>query len=235
MWSKLLNPGGGLNYHLRALRRARTHWRPHRNQVATWLQTWINPSSQLLLIAPSGGYSLPTSWLHHFDSITAVDWDPLAKTFFLWNHRRGPEGRSLRPRLSWLRADLFTEIAGLLENYPQADILFCNFLGQAYECDPRRYDRWAAELPRLLEGRSWASFHDRFSGPLDIREVQNPHSSPTRADNDSLLRTFYSSKAGGELCEHELPPLFPTQGTYHYWGWKLTPNQQHLIEAYFSR
>ncbi len=232
--SRLLNPGGGLRYHARALLRRRSRWRGFREGLHQWLEEWLPESERtgidLLLVAPSAGHCLPGSWLSSFKSLTAIDWDPVAEPLF----RRTHQGQ-LRPNtLSWIRADVFQHWNSLLEQNPKHAILFCNFLGQADSCgEPSVVAPWFESLRRTLPARRWASFHDRYSGGLPIRENVPPLKCGVRAEAGTLLSTFYDSKTRGELTEHELPPIFPAEGAYSYLAWPLARGQNHLIEAYF--
>ena len=77
---------GGVLYHWRALRSAR-RWAPFRDAVATWLNAWAPVQTELVLIGPSAGHTLPTAWLKRFEHIHAYDLDPLAPPLFRLRHR----------------------------------------------------------------------------------------------------------------------------------------------------
>jgi hypothetical protein len=229
LWSKILNPGGGLRYHSRALLYRNSRWRDYRAQLSSWLEEWI-PAAQassmdLLLIAPSAGHCLPSTWLGSFRSVAAIDLDPMASILFRRLH-----GASMPAAVEWIAGDVFQQWEALLASHPGHVVLFCNFLGQAAECDDVRASEWFAQLPASLEGRRWASFHDRYSGELATKAVA-PLDSPHRADPETLLRHFYEKGISGELTEHELPPLFPQVRPYRYWSWPLAPDQFHIIEG----
>jgi hypothetical protein len=229
LWSKILNPGGGLRYHARALRYRNSRWREYRQQLSAWLEEWIPPSpatsTDLLLIAPSAGHCLPSAWLGSFRSVAAIDLDPMAQVLFRRLH-----GASIKAPMEWTAGDVFQEWDALLASQPNHALLFCNFLGQATECDEARAADWFARLPKSLAGRRWASFHDRYSGELPTKNVL-ALDSRLRADPQTLLQHFYEKGISGELTEHELPPIFPQDQQYRYWSWPLAPDQFHIIEG----
>lgn len=197
MTSRWFNPTGGFGYHVRALLYGRSRWSPFRQEIARWLRAWAPPERELLLVGPSGGYSLDPAFLCAFSRIIAVDIDPLAALIFrlrfgrllrdrgvalAWDSRDhlspGPQGFSLRP------------LCSLVAAHPEAAVLFCNLLGQLpmlgddrlpdqSDDDPPEgsYERWLLGLPAALAGRSWATYHDRISG--DCRPRSLPEGSPS--------------------------------------------------------
>ncbi len=181
-------------------------------------------------MAPSGGYCLDPGWLSQVQeggrAIHAVDWDPLAPWFFGLSHPRAS--------VHWHRADLIAgggkELERLLASLPDARVLFCNFLGQAELASPREYPAFAARLSSQLQGRIWASFHDRYSGQIRPSSLEPFESTAGRASPEELMQHFYRHSRSGELNEHTLP-LLP-EGAHHcYWQWELRPGVFHLIEG----
>ncbi|MGK5083599.1 hypothetical protein WDW37_09865 [Bdellovibrionota bacterium FG-1] len=236
----LFNPTGGLIYHLRALRYRNALWHEFRNALHPWLAQWAPSERALLLIGPSGGYCLPPSFLARFKQISAVDPDPWAPIIF---HRR------FRRNAQWIRQDYFSPVRGvfdpsrfeiLMSKHPHHAVLFCNFLGQlpllntAAATQPS-FSKWKAALPSLLEGRSWATFHDRLSG--ELRPTLATNSPLCRYEDcvaDSrLLADFYKAPAEDrqiELSDHLTGDLFPGHPR-HFFRWQLTPGNWHLIEG----
>lgn len=195
----LLSPSGGLVYHARALRASEGRWKPFRTSIEKWLGEWNPNAKGLLLIGPSGGYSLPTAWLARFERIVAVDFDPLARRIFEGRHR---ECRIER----WIVEDLFptgpwgldlAPMRALLNEHPDHAILFSNVLGQlALDApDERRIEAGLGQLRALLEGRLWASYHDRLSSPVRPDLPRDVHH---RDD----VRLAHDAYAGGELSSH---------------------------------
>ena len=224
----ILNQGGGLRYHFRALRYRRTLWRPFRQAVAEWLDSVLpqrDPSVPTILVGPSGGHCLDTPWLRS-RNLWAIDWDPLAPWFFRVNHPG--------VRVRWRRADIIEGgLEALLKEQPKATIVFCNFLGQASFCSPKAYPDFARRLPSLLEGRDWASFHDLYSGPSQPTRME-PLSTPKGRPEATVLGAhFYSKLLKIELNEHELPEL-PADPGRRYWAWPLTTGAFHIIEGFAS-
>ncbi|MBU6375594.1 MAG: hypothetical protein KGQ59_06325 [Bdellovibrionales bacterium] len=231
-WKQLFNPGGGLRYHARALLYRDSRWMPFRQDIRLWLEEWIpRPSAasqDLLVIAPSGGHCLPSSWLGSFRSVSAVDIDPLAPLFFRLNHAAAlPSGQ-----LHWIHGDVFQDWQDLIGQHPHHLILFGNFLGQAQEVDEKQAKVWFDVLAKTLGERKWASFHDRYSGVIKPIKNVTALETGTRASSQEILKHFYAPYSTGELCEHELPPIFPEQSSYRYWSWPLSRRQFHIIEGY---
>lgn len=171
----LFRPSGGLVYHWRALKNGR-RWRTFRRDVAQWLDFWDCSKEHLVLIGPSGGHTLPTKWLRSFQKIDAYDLDPLAKFFFQLRHRH--------PALTFHQKDMFwregrlslAPMQEVLAEHPRASVLFCNVLGQVLLERPAEESHWyqfLKELRQLLNGRSWASFHDMYSKEKGFAEIDH--------------------------------------------------------------
>jgi hypothetical protein len=205
------------------------------------LREWSPPERAILLVGPSAGHCLPFVWLRGFERVAAGDPDPMARVLF--TRRFGRE-------VPWSARDYFTpkrgrfEIDGvreLLAEYPGHAVLFCNFLGQVPFLAPKAsfeesFVLWKRKLPEALEGRSWASFHDRMSGglrpALDApRDIDSPLSDP------AIVREFYEAPNGErviELSEHLSGDLFPGRPR-RFFSWELSPGTWHLIEGVSSR
>ena len=86
----------------------------------------------------------------------------------------------------------------------------------------------------LLQGRGWASFHDRWS--LDSQAVALPLPTTlhfeSRPDDDELGRAcFGASQAPVTALDHDTSQLFPEALPRHYFGWQLTPQTLHVVEG----
>lgn len=232
----LLSPSGGLVYHLRALEHADVAWVPFREAVATWLLSWSVPTETLLLIGPSAGYCLDDRFLSRFQQLVVLDPDPLAERLF---RRRHPAA----PRPQWLRVDHFTNadsvgLTAVLSAHLDAALLFCNFLGQLPLLLPAARAEetlafWRHQLPVLLQGRHWASFHDRLSGELSPVPFDQPAAAPRRLSDEELLDRFYGGQ-DGELVDHRTDRFFQPDLPHHYFRWALTNGQHHLVEGVCS-
>ncbi len=227
----VFSPSGGLVYHARALRDARTRWAPFREAVGAWLSRWEPSSKSLLLIGPSGGYTLPTAWLKRFENVVAVDFDPLARAVFSRRHRL--------PSVEWIEADVLpttptgldlAPLRRLLDERPDHAVLFSNVLGQVAlgSSDPDAVERELARLRTLLEDRRWASYHDRLSAPL---RPSLPRDLRHRSDLE-LARTAYAQ--GGEIASHATGQLgrgLPCET----FAWECQRGHWNLIEACHDR
>jgi hypothetical protein len=240
----ILNPAGGLRYHLRARRYSGALWGPFRREIGEWLErSWAPRRDTLIILGPSGGYCMSWHWLRRFQRVIAVDPDPLAHKIF----RRKMKVAGVYADLRWIRRDLLSGggagLRELLEKEPGAAILFNNLAGQLrLLMSDEDLARFQAELPKLLEGRSWASFHDRFSGELVPRIPGDLRVFPARPSNELLIERFYRDipEGGGAeggasriqtLLDHETEKLFPHDREHRYFRWELEPGYYHLIEG----
>ncbi len=99
-----------------------------------------------------------------------------------------------------------------------ACVLFTNVLGQLV---------YWARLHRVLEGREWASFHDRLSG----FGVFAP--APTEWRDDRSLSMGFEGAA--EVESHETELLRPACALgLRYFDWRITPRRVHRIEGFWS-
>ncbi len=240
----LFNVAGGLRYHARGWRNAEGRWLPFRQALGGWLRQWQPGGQKLVIVGPSGGYCLERAWLGSFEEIACLDPDPLARAIFT---RRL---RAVAPdtRVSWSLDDFLSErvpelqirrFEKFLEAHPGAPVLFSNFLGQLsllLQSRPgdasKAMAAWKSQLVRkTLEGRSWASFHDRVSGKLAPR-FEQPYLSPARLTDGEIVAKLYTDPQGEvELADHETDGLFPAAREHSYFRWDLTREWIHLIEA----
>ena len=231
------NPTGGLIYHWRAARFAKTLWNPFRAALETWLSNWTPPERKLIVVGAGGGYMLPPAFLSRFDAVLAVDIDPVARLIF---RRRF---RSIGISIQCDGRDYFrfpgtsaAPFQDLLRREPEAAVLFSNIWGQVgflAENDIERdamFRFWEQELPRLLAGRSWASYHDRYSG-IGAAAGDRPFVSGRRLAGEALILRFCNANAGGVWTDHLTGSLFPEAAPYAYFLWRLTPRSVHIIEG----
>jgi hypothetical protein len=257
MTSRWFNPTGGFGYHVRALLYGRRQWSPFRQEIARWLRAWAPPERELLLVGPSGGYSLDPAFLGAFSRIIAVDIDPLAALVFrlrfgrllrergvalAWDSRDhlspGPQGFSLQP------------LCSLVAAHPEAAVLFCNLLGQLpllgddrlpdqSDDDPPEgsYERWLLGLPAALAGRSWATYHDRISGDGRPRSLPEGAPVPWSPSEDLVLHHFAPAEDRVEkleLLDHRTSVLLRDTPREQF-SWEIAPGVFHLIEAFSFR
>lgn len=228
------NPAGGLRYHWRALNYSSTLWRPFRDALSGWLSEWQPPEDKIILIGPSAGYCLDQAFLSAFSQVIIVEPDPLARLLFAWRHQ--PKSLvALRDRFFTANEECarLEGLSSLLARFPDRAVLFCNFLGQLRlllddKDEVKVLNSWKKHLPQQMSGRSWASFHDRYSGPLQPM-MQQPLLAPHCLEEKDCLARCYTS--GGELFDHFSTGFFPTQTEHAYFKWQLTPGHWHLIEG----
>ncbi len=217
---------GGFFWHMRALVARRSLWVPFREEVESWLAGWTPPHRKLLLVGPSAGWCLPDSFLTRFEEITAVDIDPFAKPLFSLLH-----GRALRRagvRLSWSQTDFFADPAHVLHAHPDATVLFCNVAGQrcVQTRDSAAVEQEMLRLRALLQGRSWASFHDLLSA-----ETHETRQARHLAQQMSAYDLLSSYGLGGEWFDHLTGQLLPPNSPRRIMPWRINRGRLHLIEA----
>lgn len=234
------NPAGGVNYHLRARRHMKQLWEPFRWFLGEWLLGWQPPERGLLLVGPSAGYNLQPFLFERFEHVIVLEPDPLARWLFKRRLARAPLDR--RPRLEFIAADHLVHhperLGRLLEQSGQPALLFANVIGQlatlldddgsGASLEPAR-----AAVRAALPGRSWASFHDRVSGPV-APNIPGRASAAARWSDEEVLREAYGADSAGplvELTDHHSGGFFPVDMPHAYLRWELEPGLFHLIEA----
>jgi hypothetical protein len=214
----LLDPSGGLVYHLRARRQRHRGWTAFHAAVAGWLDTWQVAEKELVIVGPNAGYALPDGFMGRFDHVVALEPDPLAR--HLLARRR--DATALRfDRLDCLRAP--DGLAWLAARFPQAAFLFSNVLGQI----AAPAEDWSALLQRHLTGRNWASYHDVIStlaapGRRDVLTVVEPESL------EATLARFWPGQAL-TVTDHATFRLGGT-GPFAYAPWPIAGTRWHLVE-----
>ena len=118
------------------------------------------------MIGPSGGHTLPTPWLKRFAQVHAYDLDPLAPPIFRARHR-GVNVHFRREDVFWRSKRLDVRAAeAILNRHSGAAILFSNVIGQVLlegRASETEWTSYLLELRRVLKGRAWASYHDRYT------------------------------------------------------------------------
>jgi hypothetical protein len=174
-----------------------------------------------------------------FERVIVLEPDPIARWLFRRRLARAP--LEPRPRLELIGRDHLVwhpeRLAPLLEAAAPCAILFSNVLGQLVtlvdeEKQPEAFAAIRSAVQAALRGRSWASFHDRVSGPLE------PAIATARSDarwsDDEVLRQAYGTGDGPplvELRDHSTGGFFPADVPHAYFRWHFDPSYFHLIEA----
>ena len=223
--SLLIDPSGGLRYHLRAARYRRPLWAPFRQCVATWLQGWQPPERELILIGPNAGYTLPdwfSDWANaRFKRVVALEPDRVARALLQRRFKGLP--------LAFGTLDCFADPHGpaqLASAYPNAAFLFSNVIGQLV--DLAGGEDWKTALRHVMRSRSWASYHDVISTQTPPR-LALAEGCAVDGELEQVLEKFWS---GGELelHDHGTFRLAPSAPAAQYAIWSITPRQHHLIE-----
>ena len=221
-----LRRSGGLWWHLRAMRYRRLH-DPFRRSIASFLGAWSPGAVELIVVGPSAGWCLPRPFLHRFSRLMLVDLDTSAPFFFSVRHARALQRAGVR--IEWRHEDFVRCLPEVLSVRPAAAVLFCNVLGQL-ALERGDHERCLALLPGWLTGRSWASFHDRFSAILPPADGRgDPHPFVSHAPMDAImLRRFALSR---EWTDHGTDGVLPEGTVRHYLPWRIIPERFHWIEA----
>jgi hypothetical protein len=240
-----LNPAGGLRYHLRAFRHAKTLWQPFRWSLGEWLLRWEPPETTLVLVGPSGGYNLQPFLLERFRRVICLEPDPIARVVLSQRLRRAP--LDPRPTFEFVSEDKLVHapqrLRPFLDEIGEAAVLFSNVIGQLRVLLDAP-DRDAPALMRVREavlagiaGRSFASFHDRVSGAVRPTH-EDPVIAERRLSDAELLSEFYEIEASQSssieargLLDHLSGGFFPERREHSYFPWQLEPGVFHLIEA----
>jgi hypothetical protein len=233
------NPAGGFNYHLRARRYAKKLWEPFRWSLGEWLLSWAPPEPHLVLVGPSAGYNLQPFLFERFERVFVLEPDPIARWLFRRRLARAP--LDPRPRLELIATDHLVwhpeRLAPLLERAAPCAVLFSNVIGQLaslvdQEKQSAAFAAIRGAVRAALPGRSWASFHDRVSGPL-APSIEKAHADARWSDAE-VLRHAYATPDGPslvELTDHFTEDFFPADVPHAYFRWQLDPGHFHLIEA----
>ncbi|HEX5100279.1 MAG TPA: hypothetical protein VFV94_12305 [Polyangiaceae bacterium] len=235
-----------MRYHLRGFRYAESLWQPFRFALAEWLYGWEPPEKRLVIVGPSGGWCTQPLFFERFTEVIGLEPDPIAHVVFRRRLARAP--LETRPSVRFLTEDHLLDdperLPRLVEQEGDVAILFSNVLGQlrvltgAGAPDDPRLVRIRTAIARAIEGRSWASFHDRLSG-LVAPELDPMVLTDVRLDDAAIVRRFYPSLMdasepigeAAELLDHMTEGFFPPERPHAYFSWPLMPGVFHLIEA----
>ena len=221
-----MSRSGGIPYHLKAMLYRKSRWGVHERETAAFLERWNPPEKELLLIGPSGGYSLPRAWLGHFDRVLAYEPDLLARKIFERRHGVKP---------LWLGRYFPFGKPGAFQPFGASAVLFSNLLGQIEIRNVRKFGNWLSEE---LKERNWASFHDALSGYGIDFDTEDAGRERTLLP---VLKKWVHVRNPGvgriEVLAHDAPDLFANfmDLQYSYWQWTLTPEHTFLTEGVFPR
>jgi hypothetical protein len=216
-------------------------WSPTHAHIASWLASVQPHSNQLLLLGPSAGWMLPSAWLQRFESIHAMDMDPLARGLFTWRH--GPALKAAGVLWQYHSGDALAELPRLLTAHPKACVLFDNLLGQlrfhapAWKDPTIHIPLQLARLKRLLQGREWGSVHDLVSGPAaglplaqDFPAVRRSLKPPGDGQPPDL-EWLAAAKPQGPWLDHLTDQVFPAGTALQDIAWAFKPAYWHWLQA----
>ncbi|MCB0355790.1 MAG: hypothetical protein KDD40_02225 [Bdellovibrionales bacterium] len=231
---QIINPAGGIYYHINALRYKKMLWQPFINNLNLFLQDWPTTKEHLVIFGGSAGYCLTQPFLDRFNKITLVDPDPLAAKIFSYRFNK----KISKSHKNYLDKD-FIKIQQLKDDFTDAAILFSNILGQfPYLLNPQEEYKTTLKnsLFKIFKDREWASFHDLLSyhfkktncsicWPL-ILQAQNNEESIDKLQQQLQLRP---SKV--HVVDHLTEGIFNNSALAQKLYWQRTPHSYHIIEA----
>lgn len=238
----LFSHSGGLAWHAKAWFRHQRLWSDFSHRIAVFLNDWhaaLTPHGEarppaalpgLIICGPSAGWCLPTQgFLGQFKSLVLIDPDPLAQRLFT---RRHPPARSQPQERIWISSAFEQVLPALLKRHPEHAILFCNVLGQLRYQDTKPLERIEFELNQLkttLNGRHWASFHDRISGKALHTAVTEHEFFESGSVQSNVLAKRVASQ--GEWLDHLTENVLPAGVRRRFIGWPISPDRLHWVEA----
>jgi len=218
----LIRPSGGLYWHWRAMNN-RAHWLPFSREIGQWLEGWHPPCKHLLLIGPSGGWSMSAEWLARFEQVTLLDPDPAARWIFGFRFRNILKNQIVK----WhrVRFEDWLPSAKALSGNPA--VLFSNVLGQI-RYERHDYAQVLSRIPSMLTGCHWASYHDCLSSESQpYREDLVAFNAVTRMDESSLSQR----RLGGVWTDHGTMDLFELSHSVRYIPWWFSSSRLHWVQA----
>ncbi len=231
----LFRPSGGVMFHARAWRHEKL-WQGFNVAIAQWLESWDAPRDELILIGPSGGYTLPVNWLRSFRQIFAYDTDPLVPWLFPKRHPYA--------RVKFIRSDVFwksgrlslSPLKKILSDHPKASIAFCNVLGQLPlegDFNEHQWEIYLYELRLLMKDRKWASYHDLATiEPIPLERHQKVLNEYYNSDGKDLKRALGGvRKRNVTITDHLMRGRWTADLDKRMFAWSLTTTSLHVIEA----
>jgi hypothetical protein len=221
---RLFNPTGGLIYHLRARRYRNSLWLPFRQQLSGFLDDWQPSERELLILGPSGGYTLPTDFLERFKKIYLFDPDRLAPMFFAKNHP-GLNVEWSRENLIFDGKQFSAKKLGSWLREKKVAVLFSNILGQLPLLgDVEGMQAWWHDLQPALATHSWLTYHDLFSFE---QHAKLPATLPEGPVVPQLVEWALKHQKPLELIDHGTQELFPSSNVN--WTWNFSVKRTHIV------
>jgi hypothetical protein len=225
------------SWHVRAWR-AGARWDRTRERVQDWLLSQPIDSDTLILLGGSAGWMMSPLFIERFRTLVLIDIDPWAGRLFSLRHRQALRARGTA--LTFLNGDAHELLDRTLQQYPQAYVLFDNFLGldTLYTRDLKRTAERMQTLRQRLKGRVWGSVHDRFSGPGTPNWAHATcwRLQPEGQSGQALPQALYEAvQAHGQWLDHSTDLVFPQGTPVRLIPWPLIPGRWHWLEAAWVR
>ena len=232
-----MTSGSDLHWHVRSFM-ARRRWSAARQRLADWLLSLRQlpaPPDDLVLLGGSAGWMMAPEFLAGFKRVVLVDIDPWAARLFRLNH-----GGTLKRQgivLEFVQGDAHALLGGVLSAYPQACVLFDNFLGldSIYTRSLDVTARRLRGLRRRMRGRLWGSVHDRLSGPGAAdwagAACWSQHWRWPSAQPLPQQDLFASVQAQGQWLDHHTELVLPPGLQTHLIPWPIIPGRWHWLQA----
>jgi hypothetical protein len=228
------NKSGGFFYHWRALRYQNSLWSRFKKQVEDWLGAWPVRTDSLVLIGPSGGYSLPREFLLQFKKIDVIEPDFWAR-FILQFRFRGVHFNFIKD-YDLLKNKKEDRWQSFLQKKSGSSFLFCNVLGQLAFIDPLSVA--SEKMTFIFEnleraGVCWASYHDVLSTAIKPKNL-TPLTMQTEVNLESAVEFLWSESKVIAIDHGTWDATSKRQPTTEMAWWQLSPGEYHLIAWIFS-
>jgi len=238
-----MNLTGGITWHWMAWR-SQARWAPTSRAIEQWLlkdgkvfkPAAVESQPSLLLIGASAGWMMSSEWLSQFARVDTFDIDPLASLLFKWRH--GAALKACGTELHCHTQDALQSLPALLSTFPKACVFFDNVLGQVrfqhLANDWQGVEKKLQNLQVQLKGREWGSVHDRMSGPLTEKILNNTPLPVRKADwQDQQWLTHLNAQS--PWLDHLTHSVFPTGTSVQDFAWNFSPRYRHWLQAAWVR
>lgn len=224
-------------YHLQAMKYGNELWKPFKEKTDLFLNSWETQKKSLVIVGPSGGYSLSPTFLQKFSKIHLIEIDPIAPLIFKFKNRSQSIFVDDKDYLNNGPAGL----EELLKKYSDSAILFSNILGQLvyFKKGTQQVKELIPNLLEMLVSFDWASYHDVASfhfkkdpsmlcWPLVLNSITAPDYNKKIEAQLNLKPLEY------EYIDHLIDDYFIEYKLKMKCVWQIQPNSYHIIHGYFS-
>jgi len=160
-------------------------------------------------------------WLSQFETVRLIDPDPSAQWIFKLRFKKFIKNQIF----IWDQGRFEEWLPRQLEKHPDHAVLFSNVLGQI-RYERRDYEKVLAQVPLMLKGRHWASYHDCLSSdPQPFRAELGSFDASEPLD-ESVLRRL---QLGGTWMDHGTLALFDSGHPVRYIPWWFNRHRLHWV------